>query len=146
MIRRAKPLASAAAAVALAVAALLTGCGIDPAGIQDTSVVEAGLPATITTIPEQHGLVVYFVNARGRLTPVVKPGPFDGDEATHAPETGAESGGADGAGSTGSTDERYTFPVNLVLHMLFRPDPPRPTARPDWAPGSPPTPRTTPQS
>jgi hypothetical protein len=61
---------------AAVVAALLTGCGV-----RQSDVVEAGGPATVTVFPDaEQRLLLFFVSAEGRLTPVSMGFFLDGEE------------------------------------------------------------------
>ncbi|MFE0517139.1 hypothetical protein [Streptomyces sp. NPDC058964] len=94
-MRRPGSTAVRALAACAASAALVTGCGV-----QDTGVVEAGGPATVSVYPDQQQRVLlFFLTSSGRLAPVSRMDPTDpGVTAGTGWGTGAsaESGGIDG--------------------------------------------------
>ncbi|MFG2714574.1 hypothetical protein ACGFX2_29075 [Streptomyces goshikiensis] len=94
--RRRRRRASGAAAALLA-GVLLAGCA-DATGIPGTDVFEVGDPARIKG--EGGTMLLYLVDRQGRLTPVLRPGPFTPD--------------------AGSGQPLYTTPTGFALTVLLR--------------------------
>ncbi|AYV30691.1 hypothetical protein EES41_28605 [Streptomyces sp. ADI95-16] len=100
--RRRRRRASAAPAALLA-GFLLAGCA-DATGIPGTDVFEVGAPARIKG--EGGTMLLYLVDREGRLTPVLRPGPFPADSGS-------------GPGS-GSKQPLYDTPTGFVLRALLQ--------------------------
>ncbi|MFE9840364.1 hypothetical protein [Streptomyces goshikiensis] len=98
--RRRRRRASAAPAALLA-GVLLAGCA-DATGIPGTDVFEVGGPARIKG--EGGTTLLYLVDREGRLTPVLRPGPFPADS---------------GSGSA-SKAPLYDTPTGFALRELLR--------------------------
>ena len=74
-MRRPSTALGRAVAACVTSAALLTGCGV-----QQTDVIEAGGPATVNVFPApEWRIVLFFLSAQGRLTPVTRQVGRDGD-------------------------------------------------------------------
>ncbi|WP_073775606.1 hypothetical protein [Streptomyces sp. MJM1172] len=102
--RRRRRRASAAPATLLA-GFLLAGCA-DATGIPGTDVFEVGDPARIKG--EGGTMLLYLVDREGRLTPVLRPGPFP-----------ADSGSGSGTGPA-SKAPLYDTPAGFALSALLR--------------------------
>ncbi|MFI5638506.1 hypothetical protein ACIA8H_13925 [Streptomyces goshikiensis] len=100
--RRRRRRASAAPATLLA-GLLLAGCA-DAPGIPGTDVFEIGGPARIKG--EGGSTLLYLVDREGRLTPVLRPGPFPADPGS-------------GTGSA-SKAPLYDTPTGFALRELLR--------------------------